>query len=194
MFKGGLTPFFFWTFFGFFCYRKSRYLAIRVLDGFPVAQAARETYLSTTLVSRWGAVVSKHSVLLMIENFKKSLKFLGLCWCFDFCLFLHVHVFVTHIFWVFGLSSVDRMARPSQHMCSDWVFAHTVIHYRMKHSFVLHNFMFFFVDSAVSAVKLSCGWCCVFFVCSYFCEFCLHSPCTPLGFQEQQTKMQAMDL
>ena len=55
------------------------YLAIRVLDGFAVAQAARETYLSTTLVSMWGAVVLIHSVLLMIANKKKLAKYLDLC-------------------------------------------------------------------------------------------------------------------
>ena len=73
------------------------YLAIRVLDGFAVAQAARETYRSTTLVSVWGAVVSIHSVLLMIENHRKIKKDLDLCSyfdlvCFCLCMFLFYQI------------------------------------------------------------------------------------------------------
>ena len=73
------------------------YLAIRVLDGFAVAQAARETYFSTTLVWMRGAVVSIHSVLLMILNHTKFKKDLDLCSyfdlvCFCLCMFLFYQI------------------------------------------------------------------------------------------------------
>ena len=73
------------------------YLAIRVLDGFAMAQAARETYVSTTLVSMRGAVVSIQSVLLMIEKHTKIKKDLDL-WsyfdlvCFCLCMFLFYQI------------------------------------------------------------------------------------------------------